>query len=181
MVDVVIKDADGNSVGQVNGRLNTKSIVETALEHVSAEDGLAFSWSSSFATGGADVECFTLNNDAIGKHLHIDQIWLGASANAVFTWGFVSGGTPAGTSVVGKPMNHDLTQVAEATAFGDAAVTGSVVVDSDAYFQCLANQTYRHDLEGAWILGRDDKFGISCDTSATVYITVIGHFDLVNP
>jgi hypothetical protein len=180
MVDVVIKSADGPAADVIRGKLQTKSVIETQLENVSDVSGLSFSWTSTLTTGDTVIECITIQNDAVDKHLHIDQIWLGAVDLAVFAWGKVTSGTPAGTTIVGQPLNLDLSKVAEATAFGNASVTGTVVVANNAWLQVPADQTLIFDLEGAWILGKDDKFGIRCDTNTTVYITVIGHYDFTD-
>lgn len=178
MVDVVIKDSNGPAA-RVNaeGQLTTKSIVETQLENTSDTSGLAFSWSSTFATGGTDIEVLSIQNDSSDLDFHIDQVWLAAAAAATFSLNRMTSGTPAGTTITGRPLNVDQGKTAEVTAFGNASVTGSVAGDLKAHILVPASQTILVDLEGAWIYGKDDVFFIGCATNTTIFATVIGHFD----
>ncbi len=176
MVETVIHDPDGPAARVIDGKLQTKSIVETQLENISAEKGQAYAYTSTFATGGANVEVMTIKND-LNQHMHIDQVWVGAIDLAIFSIGHMSSGTPAGTVITGNPLNHDLSKVADTTAFGNASVTGSVVVKDMAWLQTPADTTILFDLEGAWIFGKDDVFGVRCETNTTVYVTVILHMD----
>ncbi len=178
MVDVVIHDPDGPSVGVIDGQLRVSAISQTALQNVSAEKGQAYAFTSTFATGGTDVEVMTIKND-LNQHMHIDQVWIGAVDLAVFSIGHMTSGTPTGTTITGHPLNHDLSKVADTTAFGNAAVTGSVVNTDMAWLQVPADQTLAFDLEGAWVFGKDDVFVVRCVTNTTVYVTVIVHMDAI--
>ena len=178
MVDVVIHAPDGTPAGvTADGHLAVAAIVETQLEHVSAEDGLSFSWSSTFATGGTDIEVLSIQNDASDLFLHLDQAWLAATGAATFSLNRMTSGTPAGTIITGSPLNFDRLKTAESTSFGDASVTGTVVGDVVAHILVPASQSVFVDLEGAWVLGKDDVFFLGCATSTTVFVTIIGHFD----
>ena len=178
MVDVVVHATDGTPIGATSdGHLEVSAIVESQLEHVSADDGLSFSWSSTFATGGTDIEVLSVQNDATDLFLHLDQAWLGAAAAATFSLNRMTSGTPAGTTITGRPLNFDRLKTAEATAFGDASVTGTVAGDLVAHILVPASQSILVSLEGAWVLGKDDVFFLGCATSTTVFVTIIGHFD----
>lgn len=177
MVDVVIKGADGQDV-KVNkdGQLVTKAIVESELENASESTGLAFSWSSRFATAGTDLEVLSIRNDSNDKLLHLERVWLGAAAAAEWTLNRMTSGTPAGTTVIGRPLNVDADKTADATAFGDASVTGSLAGDVKGRLLTPAGQTLPFDLSGAWIYGKNDTFFIGCLTNTTISVTLIGHF-----
>ena len=178
MVDVVIHAPDGTPSNVTSdGHLTVAAIVETQLEHVSAEDGLSFGWSSTFATGGTDLEVLSLQNDASDLFLHLDQVWLAAAAAATFSLNRMTSGTPAGTIITGRPLNFDRLKTAEATAFGNASVTGSVAGDLIAHILVPASQSVLVDLEGAWVLGKNDVFFLGCATNTTIFATVIGHYD----
>ena len=182
MSNSVITDGSGAGAAKAtvkDGKLHVKSISQTALEDVSAEVGQAFSYTSTFATGGTGIEIMTIKND-VNQHMHIDQVWIGAADLAVFSIGKMTSGTPAGTTITGSPLNHDLSRVADTTAFGNASVTGSVVNNDMAWLQVPADQTILFDLEGAWVFGKDDVFVIRCDTNTTVYATVICHMDPID-
>ena len=89
----------------------------------------------------------------------------------------MTSGTPAGTTITGEPLNHDLTRVANTTAFGNASVTGTVVFGTRATILTVADDQKFVDLEGAWILGKDDVFVVQSAFDDTPFCTVIGHFD----
>ena len=183
MVDTKITDGSGKGGGAVTvagGRIFTKSVQQTALEDVSAETGQAYVYSSTFVTGGTDVEVLAITND-IKQHLHVDQVWLQAAAAATFKVGWMSSGTPAGTTIIGGPLNADLSQTADTTAFGNAAVTGTILLANGfAYMACPADAPVMYDMEGAWVGGKNDTFVVSCETNTTVRVTVIAHMDAID-
>ena len=78
----VIKSGSNGNVADVNedSQLLVKSISESELEFVSEEKGNAYSWSSSFATGGTDVDVIYVENTSQTMNLVIDQIVVGAAA-----------------------------------------------------------------------------------------------------
>ncbi len=82
-----------------DGEAFTRAITEPEIEHVSATESGAFSWVSTFATGGTDIEVISIENENTTKDLIIDQFTVAASGAAVFTAGHVTGGTPAGTTL----------------------------------------------------------------------------------
>jgi len=175
MTQVTLHDASGEDAKVIEGKLQTKSIVETQLESISASNGQAYSYTSTYsATSGQEI--MTIKND-IKQHMHIDQVWVSGAAAAIFSIGHVTSGTPGGTTITGNPLNHDLSEVADTTAFGNAEVTGTVVVADEAWLLAPAGQTVPFDLEGAWIFAKDDVFGIRVDTSTVVHVTVILHMD----
>ncbi len=179
MVDVVVKSADGKSVSvSDDGKLEVFAIQETQLEHTSAIHGQAFAWYSTYTVGSAGEEIISIKNDSSDLLLHLDQVWIGSSTAGEFSLGYLLTGTPGGTTITGVPLNKDKSKTADATAFGSASVTGSLTFTTLANILNVAAGMERVDLEGAWILGKDDTFVISAiiDTNLT-YCTVIGHFD----
>ena len=178
MTQVTIHDPNGTASFVREGRLFVKAISQTALQDVSAEKGQAFSYTSTYAAT-AGQEILTIQN-LLNQHMHIDQVWLSSLAAAVFSIGPVSSGSPSGTPITGVALNQDLSKVADTTAFGNASVTGSVVVTDAAWLGTGVGASQRFDLEGAWVFGKDDVFGIRCDTTTTVYATVIVHFDAID-
>ena len=160
-----------------DGEALIRAIVESAMEHESAESSAAFSWFSSFATGTTDIEVLTIQNDHTTKDLVIERMWLAVADTAILTIGHVTSGTPAGTTMVPTCLNRGAIKTAQATAFGNASVTGTVVVASIWEVPLVADAA-PFDLvtEGAILLGKDDIFGISCSTSTTPRITVFGYF-----
>ena len=160
-----------------DGELLTRAITETEIEHVSAKDSDAFSWFSSFATGTTDIEVLTIQNDHATKNLIIEDMWLAVADTAILTIGHVTSGTPAGTTVTPTCLNRGAIKTAQATSFGNASVTGTVVVATIWSVPLVADvEPYHLETHGALLLGKDDIFGISCSTSTTPSITVFGYF-----
>lgn len=159
-----------------SGEAFTRAITEPEIGHISALDSAAFSWTSTLATGGTDVEVLTIRNDNESKVLVIEDINVSASAAGVFTIGNVTGGTPAGTPIVPICMNRSAVKTSQDTAFGNAAVTGSVTLGAMFFCSVGANVPCRVLPHGALILGNQDAIGISMSTSVTVHVTVTGYF-----
>lgn len=160
-----------------DGEALTRAIVESAMEHESAINSGSFSWFSSFATGTTDIEVLTIQNDHPTKELVIEAMWLAVADTAILTIGHVTSGTPAGTKVTPVCLNRGAVKTAQATAFGNASVTGTVVVGNIWQIPLVADAApFELVTRGALLLGKDDIFGISCSTSTTPRITVFGYF-----
>lgn len=178
MVDTVVRDPQ-SGVGQnvtPDGHAETLAIIVPTIEHISDETGLAFAWSSTFVTG-ANEEYFSLQNDATDLFLHIDYMYVGSIILAVSTANLRTSGTAAGTTVTGRALNNDKGKTAEATAFGDAEVTGTLVGNIIAHILTPADDMRLIDFRGAVILGKNDVFFLSGVTATTYFSTVYGHFD----
>lgn len=178
MVDVVLRDPSSSKGMAVtdDGHGEVLAITVPTIEHISDESGLAFSWSSTFVTG-ANEEWFSIQNDATDLLLHIDYMYVGSIILAVSTANRRTSGTAAGTAVVGVPLNFDKGKTAEATAFGNNEVTGTLAGDIVAHVLTPADDMRLIDFRGAVILGKDDVFFLSGVTATTYFSTVFGHFD----
>ena len=179
MVDIVIRDPATSRGMNVtpDGHGETEAVSVSTIEHISDKDGLSFSWTSTFATGGTDIEVISIQNDSTEKVLHIDKIVIGAIILAVFTLNRRTSGTAGGTTITGVPLNFDAGKTAEATAFGNASVTGTLAGDIVTHIQVPADETIQIDLHGAVILGKDDVIYIESLTNTTIYVSIFGHFD----
>lgn len=164
--------ADVNSAKQ----LLTRAVVESDLEYASEANGKAFSWSSSFATGGTGIEVLSIKNTSAADNLIIDEIVVAAAAACVFTLFEVTSGTAAGTTLTAKNLNLGLGTSAEATSFGNASVTGSLSGDTITYAACGASAQEVLDIKGALVLRQNDEIALTASANTTVYVTVIGHY-----
>jgi hypothetical protein len=153
--------------------------VESDLEYASEVKGKAYTWTSSFATGGTDVEVISIKNTSSTDILVIDEIVVASVLTCVFTLFEVTSGTAAGTSITGQNLNLSSGLSASATAFGDAAVTGSLSGNTLAYESVAATDSQTLDTKGGLILGQDDEIAITASANTTVYVTVIGHYKVV--
>jgi hypothetical protein len=176
-----IRGVSGNLV-DVNGdkQLLISGPVETDLEYASESKGKAYTFTSTFATGGTDVEVISIKSDSPTDCLIFDEIIVGASAACIFTLFEVTSGTAAGTTITGKNINTASGNAANVTAFGNAAVTGSLAGDAIAYTGVSAASEFKPlDTKSGIVLGQNGHYAITASANATVYVTVIAHFKTV--
>ena len=151
--------------------------VESDLEYSSEVKGKAYTFTSTFATGGADVEVISIKNDSATDCMIIDGVVVGASAACVFTLFEVTSGTAAGTTITGKNINTSSGNAANTTAFGNAAVTGSLAGDTVAFNGVSAASGFTVlDTKSGLVLGQNGHYAVTASANATVYVTVICHF-----
>ena len=156
--------------------VDAHTIPRTAF--VSESDGQSYAWISTDATAAAE-ESISVQNTSDDKNLHIQKVIFAGVEATVHAVLLVTGGTPAGTVITGVNLNKASSNTAAATAFGDNAVTGSVVGDiiAQAYHQAVGSVTI--DFDGSVILGQDDTIAVRtiAGTAGIVYVTIIGFYD----
>lgn len=156
-------------------QLKVVGAVESDLEYASEVKGKAYSWSSSYSATAGD-EVLSLKNTSSTNILVVDEIIVCSDTTTVFTLLEVTSGTAAGTTIIGQNLNLSSGLSASATAYGNAAVTGSLTGNTLAY-KCVASGTSTIlDTKGGLILGQDDEIAFTTSATATVYVTVIGHY-----
>ena len=92
----------------------------------------------------------------------------------------VTSGTPAGTSITAQNINLVSGVVADETAFGNAAVTGSLSGNTLYRVQTSANDVAEIRAQGL-ILGKNSIIAITAHFldggTATTTVSVIGHYE----
>jgi len=162
-----------------DGETLVRAINESEMEHISATESDSFTWQSGYAaTGGEEV--LTIENTENDRVLVIEKVFLSVSATAstVFTVGDVLSGTPAGTTITPACFNRETVKsgTSRSSAFGDASVTGTVVITPKWKIPVAVDGTAIIDTEGAWLLGKGDALGVSSSVTAVVSVTVEGYF-----
>ena len=157
-------------------QLKITGSVESDLEYASEVNGKAYSWSSSFATAGTDVEVISIKNTSSSDVLVIDEIVVCATGACVFTLFEVTSGTAAGTTITGQNLNLSSGLSAPATSYGNAAVTGSLSGNTLGYQCVTAGDSTILDTKGGLVLGQDDEIALTASANTTVYVTLIGHY-----
>ncbi len=173
----VIRDpltGDGVRVTK-DGHATVVAITETGFEHASEEEGLAFSWVSSFGALAGE-ETISIQNDDNDRHLHISHVEYGNDLATLLTFFEVTSGTPGGTSITAQNLNLASGKVAEETAFGNLAVTGSLSGNNLGLGYVPASQSVRFDWLSGLILAKDDKFAITQGSSGICAVTVYGFY-----
>ena len=108
----------------------------------------------------------------------ITRILLGASVAGVWTLIEVTSGTAAGTTLTYQNPNLDSGVAHSGTFFGNAAVTGSLAGNNLILAVTPANTTANIFLEGSLQLANNDEIAITFSADGTVYITVIGLWEI---
>lgn len=159
-----MKIEDGAGGGQ-QAKVNTKQRLDVSSASfseahlVSALDGETFTWSTSYSAATGN-EIIYLKNDSKTKKLVIAEIALGGVLTGLFEL-FQVTGTAAGTGITGKNNNLSSNQVADATAYGDASVTGLTIGDRIALVRTPATTHCKIDLQDSLILGFNDAIAIT--------------------
>lgn len=177
---MAIKIIDGQGTGYSVGvtdsnQLKVNAEVQTEMHFHSSEEGTSFSWASTFATGGSNVEVIYIKNTD-DKKLHLHGFLMGSTVAQVWTIFKVTSGTAAGTTIT--PVNLRLASgiTKNNTSLGNAAVTGSLSGDTLYLATSPANETFTLDTEGALLLEKGDEIAITASANGTVYVTVWGHW-----
>lgn len=163
---------NGQLIG-IDGRALIRGVTNGPLEQESNDNGNAGFWSSTFDTAGTDVEVISIQNTT-DLHLHITRALVATATAGIWDFLEVTGGTPAGTTITHVNPNFTSGTTNTSTAFGNAAVTGSVVGDTIAFWSSLAVVGDELFFEGAIILGQNDTFAVSFSASGIIHITIIG-------
>ena len=172
---LVIKDGLTSQTARVNtaGRLLGETVAEGPLEEAT-DLGEAIYFNSGFATGTTAVEVISIENEENDKDLHITRFIFSAILNAIFTVFEVTSGTPAGTVLVGVNPNFGSSTVNSITAFGNAAVTGTVAGDTLFQVHTLADSTDQVFVEGSIVIPKNSAIAVTCNVDTTVDVTLIG-------
>jgi hypothetical protein len=163
------------------GRLDTSSRSNPRIYYVSRDKGQAFSWHSTYSVGGTGEEILYIKNTSDTLKLFIDDVIVGGAVAAVFELRHETSGTAAGTTITGKNLNLGSGNVATATSFGNASVTGSLDGDIIASERVQAGDSKDFKTNDAIFLGKNDAVFIRYVGSAGVAeASIFGYFEEVN-
>lgn len=144
--------------------------------HLKAVEGDTYIWSTSWSASTGN-EIIYIKNTSKTKFLVIESMHVGGVNTGLFELYEVSG-TAAGTALTGKNTNLGSAAVADATAFGEAAVTGLTLGDRIALVRTPANTTHEVDLHDVVILGLNDAVAIQyTGSTGVVDAFVIGYYE----
>ena len=145
--------------------------------YYNSRDGDAFSFFSQYTAADGDIVLY-IRNDNQAKNLILTSVTAGADVAATWTLTKVAG-TGSGTSITGSQLNFTKNKVAEATALGNAAVTGLSVETSFGAMKTPATSSGSSSLSDSIILGKNDAIAIKFNaaSSAEVVIFISGHYE----
>lgn len=178
---IQIEDGGGKN-GKVevslNQRLNVSSRSSSRAYYVARDNGLCFTWTSSWSADTGE-ETFYLKNNSKTLLLLIDEIVV-SSVNAGLFEVFTTTDTAAGTTVTGKGTNQRIGIAADASALGNAEVTGVTPVVGDRVYMARVGANGRAiiNVKDELILGQDQAIVFTYTGSTGIQdIEVTGFFE----
>ena len=176
----VIRGSDSSRGVRVSseGRLRVQAVTEDDIEHAS-ESGLAFTWVSEYQASGDDEIIYIQSTDS-DKNLLLEMIEFSSATTTEWEVIEVTSGTAGGTTITAQNYNLSSGVVADETAFGNAAVTGTLTGNTILRIRTNANVTFSQSTKGL-ILGKNDDIAITAHFlstgTATTTITITGHYE----
>ena len=179
---IQIEDGKGKGfVAQVDeaGHLRVSANVETELEHVSKEEGLAFSITNATYNYSAGDTVLGIKNQDADRNFHVDRIICSGDADTqVIIHVPTAEVTMGGTAVTEVNLNTNSGRTASmdsrANESGNAIAAGTHA----ASFFMLASTPYTVEFEGALILGTNE--GVFVDfvgVGTGAVVTILGDFE----
>lgn len=176
-----IEDGGGSGkLAKVNSRrrldVSAANVSESA--YIAAAEAETYIWTGSYSTNTGD-EIMYIKNNSSSKLLVIDKVTVN-SVNAGFFELFDVSGTAAGTIVTGKNTNLTSGNVADATSYGDASVTGLTIGDRIDLARTAANGRTDMKLNDVLILGQNNAIAVTYTGSTGLTdIIITGYFEVL--
>lgn len=169
----------GKLVGVTAGnRLEVSSATFSESHLVAAKKAQTYIWTSSFSTATGEEVIYIKNNSKTSL-LVIDKATVN-SVNAGFFELFEVTGTAAGTSITGANTNLTSGNEADATALGEASVTGLTIGKRIDLARTAANGRATMELQDVLILGLNDAIAITYTGSTGITDTIVtGYYETV--
>lgn len=145
------------------------------IEVASHEKGLAFHASSTYSLTGGQ-EAISLQNDNPDLDIVVEDIIVSTAASGVVTVFEVTSGTPAGTVVTPHNLNLGSAVVAQATAFGDASVTGSLSGTTIAAHDIGTSVPFDFKFGGSLIIPKGSIIAVTFAVTAVVFANIIFYY-----
>lgn len=158
-----------------DGEALVKAIGVPESEFVSHEKGLAFHAASTYSLTG-DQEAISLQNDDPDQDIIVEDIVVSTSASGVVTVFEVTTGTPGGTTVTPHNLNLGSAVIAQATAFGNATVTGSLSGITIAAHDIGTSIPFDFKFGGKLIIPKNSVIAVTFAETATVFVNIIFYY-----
>lgn len=151
------------------------AITQPEPEFVSHEQGLAFGVYSTYSLTGGE-EAISLKNDDASRDIIIDKVIVSTSASGLVDVFEVTSGTPGGTTIVPKNLNLGSAVPAQATAFGNNSVTGSLSGETIGQHDIGTSAPFSFEFGGSVILPKDKTIAVTFATTGIVHVNILFHF-----
>lgn len=151
------------------------AITQPESEFISHEEGLAFGAYSTYSLTGGE-EAISLMNDDPGRDIIIDNVVVSTSASGLVSVFEVTSGTPAGTTLTPKNLNLGSAVPAQATAFGNASVTGSLSGETIAQHDVGTSAPFSFVFGGSVIVPKNKTIAVTFATTGIVHVNILFHY-----
>lgn len=152
-----------------------KAVNVPESEFVSHEKGLAFHASSTYSLTGGE-EAISLQNDDPDMDIIVEDVIVSTSASGTVTVFEVTSGTPGGTTVTPHNLNLGSAVAAQATAFGDASVTGSLSGITIAAHDIGTSVPFDFKFGGKLIIPKNSIIAVTFATTGVVFANIIFYY-----
>jgi hypothetical protein len=168
-------DGKGVAVTDSN-RLSVAASTSSDTHRVSVEDGQTYLWTSSFSADTGE-EVIYIKNTSTTSVLTIDKVTVNSVLTGLFELYQVTG-TAAGTSITGINANLTSNNVAAATAFGNAEVTGLTIGNRIDMARIPALGRATMELNDVLILGLNDAIAVTyTGSTGIVDLIITGYYE----
>jgi hypothetical protein len=176
---IVIESANNGNKASVSGdsRLKTSGKTNPRIFYVTRDDEQVYSFTSAFSANTGE-EVISVKNTSDTLNLYIQEIIVSSVNAAEWELLHVTSGTAAGTTVNGKNMNLASNNVAAATSFGNAAVTGTLAGETIAKERSVAGDSIEFRLKSSLALGKNSEIAITyTGSTGAVDVFILCYFD----
>jgi hypothetical protein len=177
-----VEDGIGSGkLAKVNSRnrLDISSATFSESHLVAALDAETYLWTTSFSAATGN-EIIYIKNNSKTKLLVIDKVTVNGVNAGLFEL-FQVTGTASGTSITGKNSNLTSGNSADATALGEASVTGLTIGDRIDLARIPANGRATMELQDVLLLGFNDAIAITYTGSTGIVDAIVtGYYETLD-
>jgi len=152
--------------------VRSESVDSSAI--VAGRDERYFVWQSDYAASANDIVLYIQNTDP-NRLLKIRKIYLYNSGATTWEMQRVDSGTPAGTEIDALNLTFGSGINANATAYGDAAVTGTSGTTAFSYVKDAGDDHYL-DANGAVIIKPFSAIQVKVTGAGTIKVYIAAYF-----
>ncbi len=162
----------------LDGRLNVSSRSDSRAYYNSRDLEQTYFWTSSYSATTGD-EIIYIKNTSPTLNLYIKSVVVGGVLTGLFEVIHVHDGTATGTTITGKNPNLTSGNAAAATAFGNAAVTGTLTGERIAIIRTIATDSLSIEIHDTLILGQNDEIAVTyTGGTSIVNVEIVVFFDI---
>lgn len=168
---------NGRATVSSTQRLDVSSRSNPRAFYISRDIGQAYTWTSKSDLDDNEF-ILSIQNTSVVLTFFIESVRIGGSKDCKWLIKRLDSGTPSGGTINAVNINLGSGNDAPATAFGNAAITGSLTTTTIARVQTLAHDSDIIDFRDSLILGQNDTIIVQYSGSAgDADCTIRGFFD----